>query len=141
MKVRSYAVLLCCVLLFESRSRALAADADQPKLQGKWLVESFEYNGNPVEMMKGAVREFTGDKYTLTPKSGDAISGEVKEIDSNKKPKTIDLQINDRTLKGIYELEGDTLKLCYNLNEPERPTEFASKPDTGLVLVVHKRVK
>ena len=34
--------------------RAAAADADQAKLQGKWLVESFDYNGNPVDVMNGA---------------------------------------------------------------------------------------
>ena len=87
------------------------------------------------------IREFTDDKYTLTPKEGEAISGTLKAIDSSQKPKHIDLDVNNQTLKGIYELEGDTLKLCYNLISRERPTEFASKPDSGLVLVIHKRVK
>lgn len=141
MKARISAALISCALLLAGLSRAAAADPDQPKLQGKWAVESFHYNGNVVERMNGAIREFTDDKYTLTPKEGDAISGTLKALDSTKKPTQIDLDVNSQTLKGIYELDGDTLKLCYNLITRDRPTEFASKPDTGLVLVVHKRVK
>jgi uncharacterized protein (TIGR03067 family) len=122
-------------------ARAEAADPDLEKLQGKWVVESFHYNGNVVERMNGAIREFSKDTYTLTPKEGEAISGTVKSVDSTKTPKEIDLDVNNQTLKGIYQLDGDTLKLCYNLITRQRPTEFASKPDTGLVLVVHKRAK
>jgi len=141
MKCLPDAALAGCVLVLFTVVSALAADADQQKLQGKWAVESFDYNGAPVEVMKDAVREFKDDTYTITPKSGDAINGVIKMLDSTKKPKTIDLEVNGRTLKGIYEIEGDTLKLCYNLTTPERPTELASKPDSGVVLVVHKRAK
>jgi uncharacterized protein (TIGR03067 family) len=141
MKCLPDAALAGCALVFINVVSTLAADADQQKLQGKWAVESFDYNGMPVEVMKAAVREFKDDTYTITPKSGDAINGVVKMLDSTKKPKTIDLEVNGRTLKGIYEIEGDTLKLCYNLTNPERPTELASKPDSGVVLVVHKRAK
>ena len=38
-------------------------------------------------------------------------------------------------------VDGDTLKVSYNLRDDQRPTEFQSKPDSGLVLVVHKRAK
>jgi uncharacterized protein (TIGR03067 family) len=128
--------------LVSARSTPLqAADPDQEKLQGKWIVESFEYNANPVELLKDAVREFKDDKYTLTPKAGDVINGAIKMLDSSKQPKLIDLEVNGQTLKGIYEVSGDSLKMCYNLNNPERPTEFVSKPDSGIVLVVHKRAK
>jgi uncharacterized protein (TIGR03067 family) len=128
-----------CVLLAHD-GLAQAADADLQPLQGKWTVESFDYNGNPVDVMQGAVREFKEEKYTLSPKVGDAIGGIVK-LDSTKNPKEIDLEINGRTLKGIYALDGDSLRMCYTLNGAERPTELVSKPDSGVVLVVHKRAK
>jgi uncharacterized protein (TIGR03067 family) len=132
--------LFAAALLPSGASDARAADAaeDQKNLQGKWNVESFDFNGQPVEALKGAVREFTDDKYTLTPVSGDVFTGIVK-LDPGKTPKQIDLELNDRTLKGIYEIDGDTLKLSYRLEGDERPTEFVSKPDSGVVLVVHKR--
>jgi uncharacterized protein (TIGR03067 family) len=139
MKLLIHAALVGCAW-GAGDARVQAADPDLLGLQGKWTVDSFEYNGAPVELMKEAVREFNGDQYTLTPKSGEAISG-VARIDSGKKPKEIDLEINERTLKGIYELDGDTLKMSYTLNGDERPKELVSKPDSGVVLVIHQRVK
>ena len=129
---------LCALVLGQSQARA--ADPDVAALQGKWLVESFAYNGSPVEAMQGATREIKDDKYSLTPTAGEAINGTIK-VDSTKKPKQIDLDVNGRTLKGIYEIQGEMLKLCYRLNGDERPTEFDSKPDSGAVLVIHRRAK
>src|SRR3954465_4519637 len=108
-----------CALVF-GQLEAKAADADLAALQGKWVVESFVYNGSPVETMQGATREIKEDKYSLTPTAGEAINGTIK-VDSSKKPKQIDLDVNGRTLKGIYEIEGEMLKLCYRLNGDERP--------------------
>jgi uncharacterized protein (TIGR03067 family) len=103
-------------------------------------VESFDYNGKPVEALKAAVREFKDSKYTLKPLEGETFSGTIK-LDAAKTPKQIDLELNDRTLKGIYQIDGDMLKISYRLEGDERPTEFESKPDSGIVLVVHKRAK
>jgi uncharacterized protein (TIGR03067 family) len=137
MKPFRFAMLVACSLLLQSLPAA-AADAELDKLQGKWTVESFEYNGGPVAEMLGAIREFAGDKYTLTPKSGDTFTGTFK-IDAAQTPKQIDLMLPDRTLKGIYEADGATLKIAYTLEGDARPTEFASKTDSGVVLVVHKK--
>ena len=134
-------LLLAAPMVDGQRSIAARIDeTDQAKLAGKWTVETFEYNGNAVERLKDAIREFKDGKYSLTLKMGDEIEGSLK-LDSTKTPKQIDLDVNGRTLKGIYELDGDTLKMSYNLGAEERPTEFVSKPDTGLVLVIHKRKK
>ena len=140
MRIVSFAALAAGAVVIWHPAGARAADADAEKLQGKWTVESFEFNGAPVEAMKNAVREFKGDNYSLTPTSGDVFNGTVT-LDSSKTPKQIDLKLNDRTLKGIYEIDGDTLKIAYALEGDERPTELASKPDSGIVLVVHKRTK
>ena len=129
-----------CALLLIPFGPARGAEGVQAALQGKWIVESFQYNGGPGEMMKEAVREFKDNKYTLTPKAGDVIEGTIK-LDPSQEPKTIDLEINGRTLKGIYEVDGDMLKMSYTLNDGERPTDFASKPDSGQILVTHKRAK
>jgi uncharacterized protein (TIGR03067 family) len=134
------AAISCALVQLDIATTAPSDDADKQKLLGKWVVESFEYNGNPVERLKDAVREFKDGKYSLTPKAGEGIEGTV-QLDPTQKPKTIDLDVNGRILKGIYELEGDVLKMCYNLSSDQRPTEFVSKPDSGLIVVVHKRGK
>jgi uncharacterized protein (TIGR03067 family) len=81
--------------------------------------------------------------------------GLLIRIDPTGKPKTLDLWVDESpfgksveaTLKeppvlAIYELEGDTLRVCWApLEKRERPAEFASKPGSGHSLVVLKRAK
>ncbi len=139
MKVASVAALVSAASLLVSGTSSVA-DEDPAKLAGNWTVDSFEFNGTPVAEMMGAIREFTGENYTLTPKSGQTYKGTFK-LDPTQTPKQIDLVLSDRTLRGIYELDGAQLKLAYALEGDARPTEFASKPDSGVVLVVHQRTE
>jgi uncharacterized protein (TIGR03067 family) len=48
---------------------------------------------------------------------------------------------NERSVKGIYELEGDTLKLCTRDPGQDRPKEFTAKEGSGNTLTVYKRKK
>src|SRR5205823_4054339 len=43
------------------------------------------------------------------------------------------------TALGIYELEGDTWKICLTLTAKERPKEFAAPAGSGLALETLKR--
>ncbi len=132
------ALLIAFSLAALNFAETALADDELTKLSGKWTVESFEFNGQPVAEMIAAVREFKGDQYTLTPKSGQTFSGTLK-IDATQTPKQIDLMLGDRTLRGIYEIDGTSLKLAYALEGDARPTAFESKADSGVVLVVHKK--
>jgi hypothetical protein len=63
-----------------------------------------------------------------------------------KNPKEIAWTIEAGPLKGqtglgIYELDGDTYKVCYAVPGKPRPREFASRPDTGISLEVYKRTE
>ncbi|REK19043.1 MAG: TIGR03067 domain-containing protein [Planctomycetota bacterium] len=134
------ALLAALVAPAVSAAPASTDDSELKKLAGKWTVESFDFGGAPVESMQDAVREFKDNTYTLIPSSGAKYDGTVK-LDATTEPKQIDLVLPDRVLKGIYLLEGDQLKLAYTLEGDARPTAFESKPDSGVVLVVHKRAK
>ena len=57
---------------------------------------------------------------------------EIKGTDGPNKGKTI---------PAIYELKDDTMRVCYDLNEKKRPTEFKTKAGTNLYLVTYKREK
>jgi RNA polymerase sigma factor (sigma-70 family) len=71
------------------------------------------------------------------------------KLDAAAQPKTIDLipeegPAKGKTLRGIYSLDTDELKICYvspNTVDPEkkpRPGAFAAKKDSGYVLVVFR---
>jgi uncharacterized protein (TIGR03067 family) len=71
-------------------------------------------------------------------------------LDPAAQPKAMDLipeegPAKGKTLRGIYSLEGDVLKICYvspNTPEPEkqpRPREFAARKGSGHVLLVFRQ--
>jgi uncharacterized protein (TIGR03067 family) len=69
------------------------------------------------------------------------------ELDATKSPRTLDLymMVGDKEkgpIKGIYALEGDTLKICYaQLPGDERPKTFASPPKSRTYYISLKRAK
>jgi len=125
------------------------AKKDIERFQGAWVFESVEIEGQPAPA--GALKEskLTIDGKKFTMKEGDEISHGTFTIDASKKPKTIDGTFTDgpekgKTILGIYELEGDTYKACFNVagkDRKERPTKFESKKGSGFVVEVLKRVK
>jgi uncharacterized protein (TIGR03067 family) len=88
---------------------------------------------------------FTNEKGM---KSEATLKGVIK-LDSTKQPGEFDLvdcridagklkDVNTSGLQGIYELKGDTLKVCYG---PKRPTDFKTKPYSHQKLYFFKREK
>ena len=61
-------------------------------------------------------------------------------VDATKTPKEIDLNMEGQVGKGIYELEGDTLKIAHGEVGDARPKEFP-KAGSGLTVLVLKRAK
>ena len=46
-----------------------------------------------------------------------------------------------KTILAIYELTGDTLKVCYDVSVAVRPVKFESTDENKLVLIVYKKKK
>jgi uncharacterized protein (TIGR03067 family) len=117
---------------------------DTAALKGKWEVVSAEFEGKPATTAyrPGTVIVIDGDELYFT--DGFAKSKPTKfKIDAAAKPKAIDFgkeQGERKALKGIYSLDGDTLKLCLNLTG-ERPKEFKTKAGDKTNLLVLKRQK
>lgn|ERR1017187_7708115 len=112
------------------------------ELQGAWTVVSYEYRGAPEKKYVGLKVNFDGDKVTF--KDGKKDEAVPFVLDTTKKPKQINIDRNKAL--GIYSVDGDTLKICFNKgrdSEKDRPTEFVSKKDGDgeLVLMVLKRDK
>jgi uncharacterized protein (TIGR03067 family) len=112
---------------------------DQELIQGKWVVASGEKDGKEAPADIVGKLAFTFEGGTLTVRAGEQAKF---KLDATKKPKAIDITIEGKgDVKGIYELTGDTLKLCVGEPGTERPTEFKSPAGSRAVYVVFKRAK
>jgi len=116
------------------------------KFQGTWTFKSVEAGGKeaPAAVFEGITVTFEGNKYTVK-KGGEVIQIATQKLDPSKSPKTLDVTVAEGPNKGsvmlgIYEINGDTLKVCFDPDGKKRPTEFKSTAGSQ-TLVVHQRVK
>jgi uncharacterized protein (TIGR03067 family) len=117
------------------------------KFQGTWTFESAEAGGRqlPAGDLKGLVLIFEGDKHTVK-KGDEVVRVGTQKLDPSKSPKAIDVTITEGVNKGavmlgIYEITGDTLKVCFDAEGKKRPTEFKSAPGSETFVNIHKRAK
>jgi uncharacterized protein (TIGR03067 family) len=109
-------------------------------LKGAWQVTSLEEGGNQIPA--GITLQL---KHVFHDEAIIMVVGEKEKLaqyklDPTASPKTIDIIRKDEVTLGIYELEGDTLRICL-AKDLRRPTKFESKSETGLwTLAVFKRV-
>jgi len=144
MKLAVLFAALCTGLCFAADAKEDAAK-DKEKLQGTWLVVGGEEHGTkmPEADVKMADMRFIieGDKIQATRGGKEKGKGGTFKLDPSKKPKEIDLIDDKETVKGIYSLDGDTLKFCLAKGGNDRPTDFTTKKGDGRGLFVLKRDK
>jgi uncharacterized protein (TIGR03067 family) len=75
----------------------------------------------------------------------DTVSKATFTIDATKQPTTIDVTVSDgplagKTLVGIYELMGDSLKICLAMTGDKRPDDFTAKDGSERLLQEYKKI-
>jgi uncharacterized protein (TIGR03067 family) len=145
MKTRFLATLFACTL-------ALVAGAAESstKLDGTWQPTQAELGGQsmPSALLASITLTLRGGSYevvVVTAKGRSPDKGTVV-YDETTKPKGMTITGVEgpnagKTFPAIYELEGDTLRICYDLSGAGRPDEFKSPPRTKLYLVTYHRSK
>ncbi len=98
----------------------------------------------PAEIVDSLKFHFKANSMTVVPSEPGFTYFEFR-IDPNAKPASFDLIHADgankgKTRKGIYELKGDRLKICFG-NSVERPTDFSTKTDSGRAMYTLVREK
>jgi uncharacterized protein (TIGR03067 family) len=147
------------VLLIVSAVLTVGADDPQDeagRLQGTWAVVSADGIEATEEALKQAKVIIRRETIRLMEPDRDKEKGALREkekamfkLDPSQKPKAIDLTKDPQgpiTLRGIYELDGDTIKLVTRREGP-RPTEILTKrrpnksEDDDLMIMVLKKEK
>jgi RNA polymerase sigma factor (sigma-70 family) len=119
------------------------APADQQLLQGTWVAVSGEQEGKPwpAERAEECKLVIRGNRMTFADQEG---KGAIPfRLDPTKNPKEIHLTLEKGlTITAIYALQDGRLKFCApNGEDAKKPTRFATKPGSGLILIVFEREK
>jgi uncharacterized protein (TIGR03067 family) len=119
---------------------------DQPNGRARMRMQlhgvSIIINGKP--MSAGAARSarmtLDGNNFSLAL-GGSTITTGTFDFDRDDTPKKVDMVCASGigqgfSIKGIYEVKGDTMTICYAPPGKDRPTEFRSTPGSGYRLYV-----
>jgi uncharacterized protein (TIGR03067 family) len=127
-------------------SAAWGNDAKDDALDGTWLPSAAELAGKkfPDEVRKTIKLEVKGDQYIVTV--GTTPDRGTCKRNPSANPKALDITGTEgpnkgKTILAIYERNGDTLRVCYDLSGQSRPSEFKSTEGSQLFLVEYKLQK
>ena len=117
-------------------------------LTGTWRAATYALDGKEATAadLKDVRLVIAADGKFKAQNAGQTFLAGAVRIDPDKKPRTMDITYTEGDLKGqtsraIYELDGDTLRICRAAPGKARPTEFTSKPGSGLTLMTYQRAK
>jgi uncharacterized protein (TIGR03067 family) len=119
------------------------------KLQGSWMVVAMEVKG--VKLPEDKLKDVDIKLVVKDGKYAQHVLGQVQEegtfkLDPSKKPAAIDFSIQSgkdkgKTQHGIYEIKGDTWRICVGQPGSKRPTAFTSEGDDETAVMTLKREK
>lgn len=112
---------------------------DLDLLQGSWTITDLEVEAQkmPGAMLANSRIVIKGNRFTST--GMDALYTGTLELDMSTSPRQLNMKFDagpekGNTNPGIYELDGDTWKICLATRGAVRPLSFASTPGSGFAL-------
>jgi RNA polymerase sigma-70 factor (ECF subfamily) len=118
-------------------TKARPAEEGDAALKGSWKIVSAELAGAPRE--ESFTMTFADGTYTIKGRTK-TDQGDYR-ADPSQRPRHIDFVRKDPKkgpAPGIYEIDGDTLRICYARSV--RPKSFTTTKDDEAMLLVFKRV-
>jgi len=128
------------------RELSSGGSASANPFDGDWQVTAIEAGGNkvPTEDATNMLVKIDGDSYKVSSPFMDS-AGKFS-VDTNTQPKHIDLvpgrgsgPDEGHTLPGIYEVNGDTMRVCYSRTAGHRPSAFDTSDDANAIMLTYKR--
>ena len=136
--------LLSAILMIAAIMLGVLAAAQEKSnnnaLAGTWQAVEAELGGKPLppDVVRSIKLILSVHEYQVGNDFG------TVEIDPNAMPSAMIIKgtkgpNEGKTMLAIYELSGDTLRICYDLTGLKRPTVFATEGGTRQFLVRYKR--
>jgi uncharacterized protein (TIGR03067 family) len=132
----------------ETTAKVAAGGSDKDKIQGNWQIMSLDLGFKVIKREDklaewkdtfGTEMVFKDDRHGQVGHSNSKF-----KLDETRDPKQITVYSDDGklTFRGIYTLEGDTLKMCMNGDGTSvcRPEEFVTKKGQPVVITTLRRV-
>jgi uncharacterized protein (TIGR03067 family) len=117
-------------------------------MQGTWTATNAERDGAAADDVVGHRLSFTGHRFQIHSRDGKLLHAGTIRVDPSAKPAAIDFEhtegaLQEKTWKGIYAVDDDTLTICDNAPnlDKTRPAAFEAKSGSGYVLITFKREK
>jgi len=110
--------------------REAPKEGEAKPIEGTWRVIEVDANGKHSAQETSTKQRWVITRDRLTMHYDDGGSDEITyQVDPTQKPKRIDLTFSTgafggMTFLGIFELNGDQLKVCYTKAQGKRPSEF-----------------
>jgi uncharacterized protein (TIGR03067 family) len=117
---------------------------DLDQMQGNWHAVAMEGKGKAksADDVKKFQLIVNKDAFTVKLDGADHLSGKLV-LRADKKPKQVDLvQETGPLYKGIYEINGQRLKMCVCISsdaDSERPKNLATKEDSENACITWER--
>ena len=117
-----------------TQPRDRAAKQELQRIQGAWQFTSLQENGDKVPDADLKDRTiFFGREAFVVKQAEQILQTGTQKLDPSKTPKTINAMVAQGERKGdillgIYELDGDTLKVCFDTEAQKRPADFKRGP-------------
>jgi uncharacterized protein (TIGR03067 family) len=147
LRVLCWSVAIASSLVF--RAAPVFADLgmnDFRAMQGAWTLLYAEQGGGQLtyDMTGQGKMVVRGNGYWLGPQVPGAGKGQMV-LNASRWPRQIDFtpytgQYAGQTLRGIYEVNGDTQKVCFGAPGESRPMSFSTMPGTGQKSYVWLRI-
>jgi uncharacterized protein (TIGR03067 family) len=141
-----FAILTPLCLAHDSLDQAI--EKERKVLEGTWRMTYLEIDGNRVaedDFKKLTVVNAADGTWSLRVDDNEINKGN-STLDPTMKPKTVDFTPSDgdnagKLHQGIYELDGDTRRLCVAPPGQPRPKEFSSNSGSQHILITFAREK
>jgi uncharacterized protein (TIGR03067 family) len=127
-------------------AKEAAVKKDLQAFKGIWRLISRQVDGKKIgeEEFKDLILNHDGAGRFSVRHGGKVIVEATVTLDPTTKPRAIDVAFTagenkGMTVLGIYEINGDTFRVCHARSGAEWPTDFSARAGSGHVLISYKR--